>query len=68
MKWYWWVIIAIVVIAIIWYFAVYRKNSKTPQGTLDPSVKRKLEDECETLFNTQAEVDKCVTEKLKAYQ
>lgn len=68
MKWYWWALIVLLVLLILWYFFIYRKNSKKPQGTLDPSVKRQLEDQCETLYNTQAEVDACVAEKLKTYQ
>jgi len=66
MKWYWWLLIVLVIIAIVWYFMVYRKNSKTNNGVIDPSVKRRFEDECETIFNTQQEVNNCVAEKMKA--
>lgn len=65
MKWYWWALIVLIVLAIIWYFMVYRKRPANSGVSkyMDDATKRKFENECESSFNTQAEVDKCVKEK-----
>jgi len=64
MKWYWWLLIVLVIAVIIWFLYNKMKKSNASKATLDPATLRMFENECESLFNTQVEVDKCVEEKV----
>lgn len=65
------IIIVVLVAAVVVGVLIYNKNKKakataTNQLALDAASRRAIENQCETVFNTQAEVDACVAEKLAA--
>ena len=65
------IIIVAIVAAVVVGFMIYNKNKKakataTNQVAIDAAGRRAIENQCETVFNTQAEVDACVAEKLAA--
>ena len=65
------IIIVAILAALVVGFLIYNKNktAKTTavnQAATDAAARRVIENECESVFNTQAEVDACVAQKLAA--
>lgn len=72
MKPIFWILIVLGIIAIIVTIVVVRKKAtaaknNTALAATDQAAKlRAIENQCESQFNTQAEVDTCVAAKLAA--